>query len=263
MRTLGASLKADDPTVMAHSFAVDGKIIPIVFDVPHLVKSVRNNLKRHGLKIQDKNISWSHLETFYENDKKNTVRLAPKLTEKHIILPPFMNMRVRLATQVFSHTVAAGMKTMVDLGRLPSEALDTALFFQDMNRLFDILNSRTIGDKNPWRRPLNMRSAVQVKVLEESLPWISSWSFRPRFIPPCQWGFSLTIRSVILLWNSMANINLKFICTAKLNQDCIEVSLHMRCWRLIQTGHHLSIWATWIPHAQTQHALQGEVSGSS
>lgn len=31
---------------------------------------------------------------------------------------------------------------MVDLGFLPPEAQDTANFFEDMNRLFDILNSR-------------------------------------------------------------------------------------------------------------------------
>ena len=37
--------------------------------------------------------------------------MAPKLTERHIYLPPFTNMRVKLATQVFSHSVAAGTKT--------------------------------------------------------------------------------------------------------------------------------------------------------
>ena len=31
---------------------------------------------------------------------------------------------------------------MIKLKRLPREALDTAEFFEDMNRLFDILNSR-------------------------------------------------------------------------------------------------------------------------
>ena len=53
-------------------------------------------------------MSWKHLEDFYLQDKRNVIRMAPKLTERHIHLPPFTNMSVKLATQVFSHSVAAG-----------------------------------------------------------------------------------------------------------------------------------------------------------
>lgn len=45
---------------------------------------------------------------FFDMDAQNAERLAPKLTERHITSPPFTNMRVRPATQVLSHTVAAG-----------------------------------------------------------------------------------------------------------------------------------------------------------
>ncbi|CAL8291066.1 unnamed protein product [Merluccius merluccius] len=44
-------------------------------------------------------VSWRHLEDFYLQDKKNVIRMAPKLTERHIHLPPFTNMSVKLATQ--------------------------------------------------------------------------------------------------------------------------------------------------------------------
>lgn len=59
-------------------------------------------------KIEGTEVSWRHLEAFYVEDKRSTIRMAPKLTEKHLNLPPFMNMRVKLATQLFSHSVAAG-----------------------------------------------------------------------------------------------------------------------------------------------------------
>ncbi|XP_041966356.1 uncharacterized protein LOC121724076 [Alosa sapidissima] len=60
--------------------------------------------------------------------------------------------------------------------------------------------------------------------LRESLQWITSWTFRPKFTPPCQRGFILTIRSIILMVQQLGIElgELKFICTAKLNQDCLE-----------------------------------------
>lgn len=55
-------------------------------------------------------MSWKHVEDFFNLDKRSAIRMAPKLTERHIHLPPFSNMRVKLDTQVFSHSVAAGTK---------------------------------------------------------------------------------------------------------------------------------------------------------
>lgn len=139
LKLLGATLDTADTRDEAHCITVDGQTIPVIFDVPHLIKSVRNNLKKHGLtvsfvlyfamtismtekldwltlhmsyvcftQIGPKKIEWGHFDRFYRLDKQNAVRMAPKITERHVTLPPFMNMRVRLATQVFSHTVAAG-----------------------------------------------------------------------------------------------------------------------------------------------------------
>ncbi|CAL8241559.1 unnamed protein product [Merluccius merluccius] len=52
-----------------------------------------------GLSIGGNEVSWRHLEDFYLQDKKNVIRMAPILTERHIHLPPFTNMSVKLATQ--------------------------------------------------------------------------------------------------------------------------------------------------------------------
>ena len=59
-------------------------------------------------KTQGKTVLWKHISQFYELDKLHTIRMAPKLTDKHILLPAFSKMRVSLAAQVFSHTVSAG-----------------------------------------------------------------------------------------------------------------------------------------------------------
>ncbi|XP_063859154.1 uncharacterized protein LOC135100120 [Scylla paramamosain] len=69
-------------------------------------------------------------------DKMN-IRLAPKLTDKHIYCNTFDKMRVCMATQVFSRTVAAGIDTHSSLGSLPKDAATTATFIYKMDMLFD------------------------------------------------------------------------------------------------------------------------------
>lgn len=51
-------------------------------------------------------------------------------------------MRVCLAAEVLSHTVAAGISTYVALGKLPDEAIHTAEFVEAVDGLFDCFNSR-------------------------------------------------------------------------------------------------------------------------
>ncbi|KAG5261663.1 hypothetical protein AALO_G00286940 [Alosa alosa] len=177
VRNLGASL---DPLggEESHCILVGVQRVPVIFDVPHLVKSIRNNLYKHDLQTQGKNVCWNHITKFYELDKLHPIRMAPKLTERHIHLPAFSKMRVSLATQVFSHTVSAGISAMVTLQRLPAEAKHTADFVAKVNRLFDVLNSRSVKDSNPWRRPLGAGNQEKENFLGECINWVAGWQFR-------------------------------------------------------------------------------------
>ncbi|XP_076150575.1 uncharacterized protein LOC143134015 [Alosa pseudoharengus] len=197
MKILGASLNINDDGDGCHCININ-KPIPLIFDVPHLVKSIRNNLKRHPINIQGKEVSWRHLEEFYLKDKTGVIRMAPKLTERHIYLPPFTNMRVKLATQVLSHSVASGMQTMVVQKLLPEEALHTAKFAEDMDRLFDVLNSRSMKDTKWWRRPLSADSS-RVDYLRSCVPWVKTWKFGSTRPPLCHAGLVLSIQSLLKL----------------------------------------------------------------
>ncbi len=90
--------------------------VHVMYDPPHLLKNNRNNLKRHGFSVPTEagcaDILWQHVVDFYEADSTKPIRLAPKLTLNHIEIPPFKNLRVHLAAQVLSHSVAAGMMFM-------------------------------------------------------------------------------------------------------------------------------------------------------
>jgi len=99
----------------------------VVFDVPHLLKNVRNNLQRHDIQIDDGTAYWKHIEQFYHLDKISPIRLAPKLTDRHINITCTNKMRVSLAAQVLSHSVAAGIKMRVKTNELllPLHSLPT------------------------------------------------------------------------------------------------------------------------------------------
>ncbi|KAK7465210.1 hypothetical protein BaRGS_00037614, partial [Batillaria attramentaria] len=107
----------DDPFFFHHE-----RKVHVLYDPPHLLKTVRNNFKRTGFSINGTDINWQYVETFYHFDKENAVRLAPKLTDTHLNLPPFSPMSVKLAAQVLSHSVAAGVSTLVQLKVLPTDA---------------------------------------------------------------------------------------------------------------------------------------------
>ena len=57
-------------------------------------------------------MKWKYIADSYDFDKQNKIRLAPKLTDAHIEIPPFKTMSVPFAAQVLSHTVAAGIYTL-------------------------------------------------------------------------------------------------------------------------------------------------------
>ena len=59
-----------------------------------------------------------------------SIRMAPKLTDRHIILPSFSAMCINLAAQTLSHSVAAGINTLCTLNYLPVDASVTAEFIE-------------------------------------------------------------------------------------------------------------------------------------
>ena len=79
---------------------------------------------KHDLSVGEKPVKWQYIADFFQTDHCQTVKLAPKLTRRHIdTFAPFANMRVRLAVQVLSHSVATEIYTHVALGGMPSEAV--------------------------------------------------------------------------------------------------------------------------------------------
>lgn len=69
-------------------------------------------------------------------------------------LTAFSKMRVGIAAQTFSRSVAAGLNVFASVGKIDTDAAVTADFIVKMNNLYDIFNSRSLKGDNQWRTGL-------------------------------------------------------------------------------------------------------------
>lgn len=106
-------------------FKINEQLIIPIFDPPHLLKTIRNNLMTKNLIFTKNNIkytaSWNYIIDLYKLDVKNEVcglRTLPKLTELHVIPEKVRKMRVSIAAQTLSQRVAATMRLMADYGKI-------------------------------------------------------------------------------------------------------------------------------------------------
>ena len=143
-----------------------------MYDPPHPIKNVRYHFKQSGFMVNGKKISWQYIEKFYDEDCKLPIRMAPKLTKKHIIIPPFKGMSVKLATQIFSHSVAAGISTLCSLGHMKADAIHTARFVENFDKLFNCFNSMNVHDSNEFRCALSA-SSCHWDFLDDCLNWLN------------------------------------------------------------------------------------------
>ena len=100
-----------------------------MFDPPHLLKCTRNLLLKHdvmnvglGVVVNGQPLTdtakWADILKVYEIDKQNVLyRQLRQVTDRH--LKPFAQdtMKVSLAAQVMSNTVAAAIDTHVTAGK--------------------------------------------------------------------------------------------------------------------------------------------------
>lgn len=76
-------------------------------------------------------ILWQHISQLFYQDIDSGLKLLPKLTYDHIHLSSYSVMRVNLAAQVLSASVAAVLK---EFG--PPEAVETAKLCEMMDAFF-------------------------------------------------------------------------------------------------------------------------------
>ncbi|CAI6368536.1 unnamed protein product [Macrosiphum euphorbiae] len=225
-------------------FNVGDKEIVYMFDPPHLLKATRNNFFNYRFNSQNKIAEKIHLTNFYDLDKSNQHRLAPKLTDVHLNPNSFQKMRVKFAAQVFSHTVVTGMTTLVSCNELPHSAFDTIDFIDSMDKLFDIFNSRPIstevsnheGSKR-YSLPFS-NSSYQTDFLNLMFNYFENLEIQKFDAEKNEWvniarqynikfinGWLISIAGLNRLYQNLTNNSdseIDPICTYRTNQDKLE-----------------------------------------
>lgn len=118
-------------------FLVDGNEVVPLYDTPHLLKGIRNNMLDADVKFtfpgrNQQIASWNDIVNFYKYDQSlvkpctateffernqtSVFKLCHKLTDAHLYKEKMNKMKVSTAAQVFSHRVSAGMRCFKDRG---------------------------------------------------------------------------------------------------------------------------------------------------
>lgn len=136
-------------------------------------------------------------------------------------------MKVSYAAQVCSHSVVVGMSTHVTLGALPNEAFGTIEVLELFNNLFDLFNSCSLGENRKYKKVFE-GSEEQIKFLKDALQFLNELKVvskngqnvtnRLKFIK-C---WSVTINSLLKLWETLPRNDFKYLKTRRLNTDCLE-----------------------------------------
>lgn len=92
------------------------QVIPL-YDVPHLLKGIRNNLLAKNLiwnnKQEQLKAKWDDILKAYLIDSSfEDVRCLPRITEHHVEPKKIRKMKVSYAAQVLSHSMAGAITLM-------------------------------------------------------------------------------------------------------------------------------------------------------
>lgn len=137
---------------------------------------------------------------------------------------PFERMKVKLAAQVLSHTVAAALETLRQIGIISAEADLTIKFIRLMDSLFDVMNARSQFSPKVLNR-LFTKTDNQMEVLQNAKHFFGNLIIKDhanksvtgqmKFV----YGWIVTINAFLDLFEEL---KCKSIPTRRLNQDCLE-----------------------------------------
>ncbi|CAB3977246.1 THAP domain-containing 9 [Paramuricea clavata] len=190
-------------------FIHNSKKILYIFDAPHIIKAIWNNLTNYNFHFDNKVASWNDVEALYKIDIQNSIRCCPKLTNKHMHPNGFLKMKVKLATQVLSHSVAAALMMAISGGLLPTSASGTAELVSHFDDIFDCLNSSTFSTPKECNRPMTA-SSKHMQTMKEKLQFIKKIKVidaaKNKDVTSslkCVNALQITLRSTMELWKTV------------------------------------------------------------
>lgn len=218
-----------------------GQTLFLIYDLLHLIKSLRNNLLNGDYIIEKtKLVTLKDIKKTYEIDIKNKARVMCTITPTQLAPNPFQKMTCKLAIQLLSHSVSAAIRTCITTGELKSPtAIDTANFIDKVYHMIDSGNSQHLYDPNPNKRPMSDRNPQVLFNLEKAKQMFKSTikichKTNKSISPPCITGTIWTTTAISQLYESENMKNNEtgkgfFLMTNRLTQDALENMFSIIC----------------------------------
>ena len=196
------------------------------YDVPHLMKLIRNNLIDHEIRTPYGMVSKEPLWELV-NYQEGVFKTAYKITQKHLTVSGNERMKVKMAVHLLSNTVGLALEHLKLEGKLKSDqCLATSDLILLSNRWFDVFNVSVPGN-SPFTGNLDQMVILitMIEVMKESC--IPVWSAKKncwvdRFFP-FQHGIILSSLSLINLFKQLKKeFNIDYLLTRRINQDPLE-----------------------------------------
>ena len=201
-------------------------------DSPHMVKCICNTFGKYKRLKNGDNlvIDWKYIELLNELQSTQKLSAANKLTSLHVKYHS-QKMKVHLAVQLFSNSVANALDYCRDILKLPqfkgSEA--TSEFLRIINDIFDVLNSRfpnRLGSKAPmslknkdnWMQIFERTEKYILNLTDIDGKKVLTGRNKTGFL-----GILVNIHTFKMLFcDIVENGNLPFLLTYKCCQDHLE-----------------------------------------
>lgn len=198
------------------------KNIYMFSDAPHLLKLLRNWLIDTGFDIGNITINKKPLESLLEMTDQE-LSVCYKVSKKHIECEKTKRQNVRLAAELVSNTVG---EALIRYKPGPDKKLSENVgnFICDINKWFDIFNSYSKDAKISFKRAYGVHIELQEKHLDKVLQTIQTMRAHGKnVLQTFQKGMIISIKSLKLLFSDMKEeFRIQYLCTHKLNQDCLE-----------------------------------------
>jgi hypothetical protein len=122
-----------------------------------------------------KYVLFRHIVDLFHSDQEFALHTLPKLTLEHIVLTAYSKMKVKLAVQVLSKSVAIGLRESGD-----EDVSGTAESCDMMNGFFDCTNVRSLTEntrkKNPFIMPYSSPNDYCLTWLKDVfLTYLNNW----------------------------------------------------------------------------------------
>lgn len=191
-------------------------------DAPHMLKLLRNWFLDTGFQLNDNIVvDKSPIVALLELDS-NELKVCHKLSEKHVLCEGAERQNVRLAAQLFSHTVATALDHYKPGN---DETGHLSQFIGIVNDWFDLMNTYVPKRSlQPLKCGYGLYEEEQTKCLEKMFESISVLRCKgKKKMLPFQKGILLSISATKGLLAYVKNeYKMSYILTHRLNQDGLE-----------------------------------------